>query len=87
VFYQKHDSGALFDGVWSFELGQCIDHVNGGMPSIVQALHWTGRNEVYGVRAMSSADPQRHRVMAADAIRHTRPGDHCDGCRLRGLAC
>lgn len=80
-------SGAVELQPWTHDHGRCVDHVDGGMPSIVLLRHRTGAGEVYGVRAVAHVDPHRHRVLAVDALTATKPGPHCAHCRRRGASC
>ena len=66
---------------WAFEVGQCIDHKDGNMISLVFSRMWTGKKEVYGVRAVFLADPQRDRVIEGASLTGTHQGN-CIGCRF-----
>ena len=63
---------AVMPRAWAFEIGQMVDHEEAtpewGMVSIVLSRHWTGKREVYGVRAVSLDDPVRDRMMSGEVL-------------------
>jgi len=67
---------------FAFALGQCVNHVSGGMPSIVIGRHKTAMGrEQYHLREIALG-PHRHRWMMADFLVPMAAGaPECGNCR------
>lgn len=69
---------------WRFAVGQCVDHQSGNMASLVlNRMKASNGLQIYGVRAVGLADPQRDRMMLGECLVRVRPGSNsCTGCRF-----
>jgi hypothetical protein len=76
--------------IWEFEIGDCVDHISGGMPAVVldRAMTASGR-ENYSVRLLDIGDRRRDRLLRREFMTRSRIGDrHCIDCRfLKGDRC
>ncbi|PLU38001.1 hypothetical protein BMJ27_07515 [Sinorhizobium medicae] len=68
----------------TFHVGQCVNHVSGGMPSIVVDASTTANGlKLYSLWEIKPAEARRERWMRGDvlvAMTGREPG--CDGCGL-----
>ncbi len=71
----------------SFHPGQCVNHVSGGMPSIVIDRGTTANGrEHYRLRDIKPTGPSRERWFLGDYLKATIVGsEECRDCPMRWL--
>ena len=53
---------------WQFEIGQRVDHREGGWPAVVSARQRAGGQEIYGLVSLRPMDPIPHRTILGEAL-------------------
>ena len=68
----------------SFRQSQCVNHVSGGMPSIVVDMSTTANGlKLYSLWEIKPAEARRERWMRGDVlVPMTGREPECDGCSL-----
>lgn len=68
---------------WSFDIGQCVTHIDQCLPSLVLWRTLGGRNEIYGLKSYLRGDADADRVILGDRLRRAQAGSgDCANCLL-----